>query len=191
MAEYAYDDYPFRHEGSHRGGYDVTEQGMAGIGIGPFYVVSVLCCGMGLLGVMGAMVLGLLWLSELSEQYSAQTRRLLRALNSSLVVIHVLIMLFDQLSLWRSVVSLAAQGIYFFAMRTFPYIRLTSPACIGAIVAAVVDTAGWYSLLLGAGSPMYYSGFIGGCCWSMPMALLLSLGLEEDYLPGTNNHHRH
>ena len=194
MSDYAYEDHPHPGDRYHHyqrtSDYEVTDRGFHG-GWGPFYVASMLASGIALVGIMGAMVLGLLWLSDLSELYTAQTRRVLRVLNLSLVVIHGLVMVFDQLSWWRSLLSIGAQGVYFLAMRNFPYIRLTSPLCIGSVLLSIADTVSWYSLLLSAGSPMYYSGFIGGCCWSMPMGLLLSMGLEDDYLPGNTATRRH
>jgi hypothetical protein len=189
MSEYDYHPYDDGH--SHHGSdYEVTDRGFHG-GWGPFYIVSMLASGLALVGMMGAMVLGLLWLSDLSEHYTAQTRRVLRVLNISLVVVHAMVLLVDQLSWWRSLGSILAQGVYFMAMRTFPYVRLASPVCIACVIASVADTVSWYSLLLSAGSPMYYSGFIGGCCWSMPMGLLLSMGLEDEYLPGNTAMRRH
>lgn len=75
---------------------------------------------------------GLYYLSELVEEHSRFTKRLLEKLILGIVVIHILLLLFDHFPFWLTVFSIATQFVYYQNLKQFPFIQLSSSTFIAS-----------------------------------------------------------
>lgn len=152
---------------------------------GPFHLatslMSVVLIVLALLSIFFAM----LYLADFVEDNPTLSRKVLRISVLVNVVIHVLIMVIDRLSWWRSVLSIVLNVIYSRILRSFPFIPSTSrPILWLAAVGAVAESVSWYILFWSmATTTVTLMGFFG-LLWLLPLVFLSTCTLESNELPG-------
>lgn len=104
------------------------------------------------------------------------------------VTIYVGLMFFERLSWSLILVGFAAQGVHAFIMKSFPFVRISSPEFILAVILVIVN----HFLAFRFFSNNYYPltevlAFFTLCLWIVPFALFVSLSANDQVLPTTIN----
>jgi hypothetical protein len=180
----------FQYSGDDEDGEWWTRPRRAYKSFGPFRIVTTLMVAVAIGLVAFGLACAVMFIADIAEEYPSRARWTLRALITLNVVVHASIMLIDQLSWWRSVLSLVVNALYLRLLRNFPFApALNSPLVVGTIVAVLMESAMWYwySVQL-----MYYTSILNIIgffllLWMVPIGLLSSCILEEDRLPGAGN----
>ncbi|KAK9382443.1 transmembrane adaptor Erv26 [Kockiozyma suomiensis] len=153
-----------------------------------------------------AIAAGLYYLSELVEEHSRFTKRLLEKLILGIVVIHILLLLFDHFPFWLTVFSIATQFVYYQNLKQFPFIQLSSSTFIASCVLVLLNHYFWFQHFSRPSippptlrsSPLYeppaafpsfseVSSFFGICVWFVPFSLFVSLSAGDNVLPSTTD----
>ncbi|KAK7204824.1 transmembrane adaptor Erv26 [Myxozyma melibiosi] len=151
-----------------------------------------------------AIAAGLYYLSELVEEHSRFTKRLLEKLIFGIIGIHVLLLLFDHFPFWLTIFSIATQLVYFQNLKQFPFIQLSSSTFIASCVLVLLNHYFWFQHFSRPSippptlrsSPLYeppasfpsfseVSSFFGICVWFVPFSLFVSLSAGDNVLPST------
>ncbi|KAF1355067.1 transmembrane adaptor Erv26 [Delphinella strobiligena] len=146
-----------------------------------------------------AIASGLYYLSELVEEHSVFTKKLLTRLIYTVVVIQVLLALFDKFPWALSALGIASHIIYAQNLRRFPVVKLTDPIFILSCALVLLNHWLWFRHF-SAPPPRSYSyysptsaeslptfteiaAFFGLEVWLVPFALFVSLSAGENVLP--------
>jgi hypothetical protein len=148
---------------------------------------------------------GLYYLSELVEEHSVLSAKLLRRLVYAVVVAQILLSLVDGFPWYLTLLGVASHGVYATNLRHFPIVKLSDPFFIASCGLVILNhwlwfrhfsqPAGgyrgipssrrdWYS------APVYdqptfteIASYFGLCVWLVPFALFVSLSAGENVLP--------
>ncbi|KAK9449241.1 transmembrane adaptor Erv26 [Limtongia smithiae] len=153
-----------------------------------------------------AIAAGLYYLSELVEEHSRFTQRLLEKLIYGIIGVHVLLLLFDHFPFWLTVFSIATQVVYYQNLKQFPFIQLSSGTFIASCVIVLLNHYFWFQHFSRPSvppptlrsSPLYeppsvlptfseISSFFGICVWLVPFSLFVSLSAADNVLPSTTD----
>ncbi|KAI9208751.1 transmembrane adaptor Erv26 [Polychytrium aggregatum] len=127
---------------------------------------------------------GLYYLAEIVEEYSVQTKRIIRASIGVIIGFHVLLLAFDRLSWWKLVFSIGCHAWYSLMLRTFPSIPIVDPVFIISCVLAVADHFLWFWHFSSQYHPFAeVATFFGLCVWLVPFMFFVSLTANEYTLP--------
>ncbi|CAM45499.2 conserved hypothetical protein [Leishmania braziliensis MHOM/BR/75/M2904] len=154
---------------------------------GPFRVVSTLMVAVAIALIAFGLACAVMFVAEVAEEHPSRAKWTLRALIFFNVIVHVSIFIVDQMSWWRSLLSLFVNVLYLRVMRTFPFVSgVNNLLVLGTILAVLVESAMWYWYVLRL---MYYTSalLIMGfflLLWLVPIGLLSSCVMEDDRLPG-------
>ncbi|KAL1302246.1 hypothetical protein AAFC00_002668 [Neodothiora populina] len=146
-----------------------------------------------------AIASGLYYLSELVEEHSVFTKKLLTYLIYGVVVIQTLLALFDKFPWGLSALSVFSHVVYAQNLRRFPVVKLTDPVFLSSCVLVLLNHWLWFRHF-SAPPPIrsydYYSpstenlpsfteiaAFFGLQVWMVPFALFVSLSAGENVLP--------
>ncbi|KAK9468653.1 transmembrane adaptor Erv26 [Lipomyces arxii] len=151
-----------------------------------------------------AVAAGLYYLSELVEEHSRFTKRLLEKLIYGIIAVYVLLLLFDHFPFWLTIFSIVTQIVYLQNMKQFPFIQLSSSTFIASCVLVLLNHYFWFQHFSRPSippptlraSPLYepppifppfseVSSFFGICVWLVPFALFVSLSAADNVLPST------
>ncbi|KEG08593.1 hypothetical protein DQ04_06841010 [Trypanosoma grayi] len=158
---------------------------------GPFEILTFLMsCAMGV-AIVFSLSCAIGYLADLAEEFPTRAKKILHTMTIGVLVIHCLILLVDQLSWWRSFISIATNVLYLRILANFPHISPTQPLALITVVVLMVEMVSWYTLL--ALSHEYY-GMVGVTkiisfvtfLWMVPVGLVISLELEPTGLPGSS-----
>ncbi|KAI9893571.1 MAG: erv26 super protein [Vezdaea aestivalis] len=156
-----------------------------------------------------AIASGLYYLSELVEEHTVPAKRLLGQLIYLIIALHALLYLLDSFPLPLTTLSIASHLIYNLNLRTFPTVRLRSPAFLASCGLVLVNHYLWFSHFSPSASKgneysrtrntpfgslphgeermefREISAFFGLCVWLVPFALFVSLSAADNVLPTT------
>ena len=158
--------------------------------LGPFRLVSTLMVAVAIGLVAFGLVCAVMFVADVAEEYPSRAKWALRALITFNVIVHVSIMLIDQLSWWRSVLSLVVNALYLRLLRSFPFVPpMNSPLVLCTVAAVLMESTMWYWYAV---KLMYYTALLNIIgfflmLWLVPVGLLSSCVLEEDRLPGAES----
>ena len=153
---------------------------------GVFYVTTLLAWLLCMVFIALGIASGLFYLAEIAEEFSVVAKRINKALVVSIAVLHLLLLVFDHLSWWRSCLSIASNTAYFQLLRDFPWVRVTSMWAILSIVCFVADNVCWYSFfMMSTGEFPFWSivSFFVLFVWLVPLGFFVSLAVAEEQLP--------
>jgi hypothetical protein len=161
--------------------------------------VGIIC---GFLFLTLAIASGLYYLSELVEEHTVVTKRMLTRAILSIIGLHILLLVIDRFPFWLSVFSIGSQILYLQNLKRFPYISLSSGTFIATPISVILNHYLWFRYFTDPSIPPhgilaerpYYKGpthppfsqvasFFGICIWLVPFALFISLSASENVLP--------
>ncbi|KAF3940168.1 hypothetical protein ABW19_dt0202490 [Dactylella cylindrospora] len=162
-----------------------------------------------------AIASGLYYLSELVEEHTVISKRILNRLIQCIIVIHILLFIIDRFPFWLTLFSGASHGVYGMNLRRFPMVALTDGWFIGSCILVVANHILWFRHFSKPPEPLYdysspsspanrqrhtygssleykpipsfseISAFFGLCVWLVPFALFVSLSAGENVLPSS------
>ncbi|KAF3916534.1 hypothetical protein ABW20_dc0101865 [Dactylellina cionopaga] len=162
-----------------------------------------------------AIASGLYYLSELVEEHSVISRRLLTRLIQAIITIHILLLVVDRFPFFLTVFSAASHGAYAMNLRRFPMVALSDGWFVGSCILVVTNHIFWFRHFSKPPEPLYdysapssahnrhkytygfsldykpvpsfseISAFFGLCVWLVPFALFVSLSAGENVLPSS------
>ncbi|CAC9500447.1 conserved hypothetical protein [Leishmania infantum JPCM5] len=154
---------------------------------GPFRLVSTLMVAVAIGFIAFGLACAVMFVAEVAEEHPSRTKWILRALIFFNFAVHASILVVDQMSWWRSLLSLLVNVLYLRLLRTFPFVPgMNSPLVLATMLAVLLESAMWYWFALRL---MYYTsillvfGFFL-MLWLVPIGLLSSCVIEDDRLPG-------
>ncbi len=149
---------------------------------------------------------GLYYLSELVEEHSVLSAKLLKRLIYCVVAAQVLLWLVDDFPWQLTVLGVASHGVYATNLRRFPIVKLSDPFFVSSCALVILNhwlwfrhfsvpavgyrgappssRRDWYS------TPAYdqptfteIASYFGLCVWLVPFSLFVSLSAGENVLP--------
>ena len=127
---------------------------------------------------------GLYYLSELVEEHTTLTRRLLYGANVTVLIVHVLFMLFESLPFHALVVGLVAHLCYMWLLDSFPFMRLMSPSFIASVAVLILSHVFWCRHFISHfHQTTHVFCFFVLNVWLVPFGFFLSLSANESTLP--------
>lgn len=156
---------------------------------------------MGFLLLVLAIALGLYYLSELVEEHTEPTKRLLTRVIHGIMILFVLLWLFNSFPFLLLVFLIFSNYVYLQNLSKFPYVQLTSPIFLFSCFLVVSNHFLWLSHFLNPYVPLYQErlqngnkaptpplftevvSFFGLCVWFIPFALFVSLSSHDHLIP--------
>ncbi|CAD1808259.1 Protein SVP26 [Candida parapsilosis] len=144
---------------------------------------------------------GLYYISELVEEHTEPTKRFLKKLIYSIIVIFILLVLFDSFPIKLSAFSVFTYYVYLQNLKKFPYVELTSPIFLLSIVLVIANHFLWFNHFHNPYIPPLevrlqpdykapripefaeICSFFGLLIWFVPFALFVSLSAHDNLLP--------
>ena len=144
---------------------------------------------------------GLYYLSELVEEHSVLSAKLLRRLIYSVMAIQVLLWLVDGFPFTLTCLCIASHLVYASNLRHFPVVKLTDPLFLISCALVMLNHWVWFrhfSARSDYDSRTYQdryqatgphisfteiASYFGICVWLVPFALFVSLSAGENILP--------
>lgn len=155
---------------------------------------------------------GLYYLSELVEEHSVLSSKVLRRLIYAIIVIQLLLALVDSFPWHLTALGIVSHGVYLTNLRHFPIVKLSDPLFILSCVLVLANHWMWfrwfsspaaftspgvgyggrtrvgdrYSYGVGYGDQPSFTeiaSYFGICVWFVPFALFVSLSAGENVLP--------
>lgn len=152
-----------------------------------------------------AIASGLYYLSELVEEHTVLSKKLLSRLIYTVIAIQFLLAAIDRFPLALSAFSIASHVIYSLNLRRFPVVKLTDPIFLASCVLVLVNHYLWFTHFSVTSAPTHHSNgrysyldppsskdvpsfteiasFFGLEVWFVPFALFVSLSAGENVLP--------
>ncbi|CAH6719243.1 protein Svp26p [[Candida] jaroonii] len=148
-----------------------------------------------------AIASGLYYISELVEEHTEPTKRFLRRLIQSIIVIFALLWLVDGLPFLLTAFSIFSYYVYLLNLHRFPYVQLSSPIFLVSCCLVVANHFFWFNhfhnptipplevrLKPGYNPPKIPSfteicAFFGLLVWFVPFALFVSLSASDNIIP--------
>ncbi len=149
---------------------------------------------------------GLYYISELVEEHSEFSRRVLKRMIYAVLGTHLLLIIFDRQPFFLTAFSAGAHYVYSLNLRQFPFIRLSSPIFITSCLLVAINHYLWFQHFAHPPRPKsdydYYrartdsqsyptfgeiSAFFGICVWLVPFSLFVSLSAGDNILPSTTD----
>eukprot|EP00276_Gloeochaete_wittrockiana_P008736 CAMPEP_0184650496 /NCGR_PEP_ID=MMETSP0308-20130426/8021_1 /TAXON_ID=38269 /ORGANISM="Gloeochaete witrockiana, Strain SAG 46.84" /LENGTH=210 /DNA_ID=CAMNT_0027084045 /DNA_START=54 /DNA_END=686 /DNA_ORIENTATION=- len=127
---------------------------------------------------------GLYYLAELVEEFTTLTKKVIKGTIISVAVIHILLLLVDNLPLNATLVGLAAHAMYYQLLKSFPFISLKSPQFLGSLALLGADHWIWFRYFRRVYyRPYHVLGFFLLVVWLVPFGFFISLSINENVLP--------
>ncbi|KUI65783.1 Protein SVP26 [Cytospora mali] len=167
-----------------------------------------------LVGILGSIVgfcfltlaiaSGLYYLSELVEEHTVISKRLLSRLIYGIIVLDLLLCFVDRFPFWLTLFGIVSHVVYLGNMRRFPYVTLTDPLFITSCVLVLINHLVWYRHFSARQKNAYnnmssyydtpddmptfteIASYFGICVWLVPFALFVSLSASDNILPYEN-----
>ncbi|KAK9701299.1 erv26 superfamily protein [Basidiobolus ranarum] len=126
---------------------------------------------------------GLYYLSELVEEHTVVTKRLIKYITLVVLGIHALL-LFDGLPFWRIGFSVLCHGVYSLNLSNFPFINLLGVPFIASCAMVLADHFLWFQYFTIRPTPVTHIGsFFAICVWLVPFIYFISLSANDLTLP--------
>ena len=144
-----------------------------------------------------AIASGLYYLSEIVEEHTVVSKRILTRMIYAVIVLQLLLALVDRFPWTLSALSIASHIVYLQNLRRFPVVKLTDPVFILSCALVLLNHWLWFqhfSKPPPTRSTSYYdqpqiptfteiASFFGLNVWLVPFALFISLSAGENVLP--------
>ncbi|OSX77713.1 hypothetical protein BU14_0136s0011 [Porphyra umbilicalis] len=136
---------------------------------------------------------GLYWLVELAEENTTLAKKLLRGSTITLLVLHVLLLLYERFPALPTLNGLASHLIYYQLLQAFPFVEPRSALFGLSAVGFVASNVLWYRFFASDVEIFYRYGvaplpavaaFFLLVVWLVPGAFFVSLTVNEAVLPG-------
>jgi len=129
---------------------------------------------------------GLYYLAELVEEYTQLSKRILRDTILFVLVLHLLLLVFEDFPALLTLMGLLSHATYFTLLRTFPFIYVTDPKFIASCLLAVASHILWFRHF--TSTDVFYPfseilAFFLFCVWLVPFGFFVSLSANESALP--------
>ena len=154
-----------------------------------------------------AIASGLYYLSELVEEYSEPTKRILQKITYSVIVILILLLVVDGFPTWLTLFAILLNILYLRDLKKFPYLNLDDYEFLLSLVLTLLNHYLWFRYFNNINktvpsieermrsdySPPHIpsfseiSSFFALCVWLIPFALFVSLSAGENILPVTSS----
>ncbi|KAF4547319.1 Transmembrane adaptor Erv26-like protein [Elsinoe fawcettii] len=145
-----------------------------------------------------AIASGLYYLSELVEEHSVLSKKLLTRLMYVVIGIQILLLI-DKLPVWPSLLSIGSHVVYLQNLRRFPIVKLTDPIFLTSCVLVLTNHFFWFRHFSSPPKSNYnyydsftqpdlptfteIAAFFGIQVWLVPFSLFVSLSAGEYVLP--------
>lgn len=143
---------------------------------------------------------GLYYISELVEEQTGTSKRILTRAIYTIIATLTLLLIFDSFPFKLTIFSIASHIIYLRNLKTFPFISLTSPNFILSTVCVILNHYFWFKHFNDTEIPPQFrlnpnyvpkrrasfsevASFFGLCVWFIPFALFVSLSAGDYALP--------
>ena len=164
-------------------------------------LLSFLGVALGFLFLVLAIASGLYYISELVEEHTEPTKRLLKKVIYLIMGMFVLLLIFDNFPFKLSAFSIFSYYIYLLNLVKFPYVKFTSPVFISSCILVIFNHFLWFDYFHNPQIPSIeerlkpgyepprlptffeIGSFFGLCIWFVPFALFVSLSAHENLLP--------
>ncbi|XP_063707819.1 protein TEX261 [Culicoides brevitarsis] len=134
---------------------------------------------------------GLYYLAELTEEYTVVAKKIIKCLTIFTCVVYVLLMLFEDLSWSIIIFGLAAQAAHFLILAEFPFVQFVSVPFLGAVTLWLLNHYLAFSFFRASYYPLSEMlAYFTICLWTVPFALFVSLGANDNVLPMQNERQR-
>lgn len=143
---------------------------------------------------------GLYYLSELVEEYTEPTKRLLTKIIYGIILIYILLLIFDRFPFFLTLFSIFSYVVYLQNLKNFPFIKLSDPVLIASCILVLINHYLWFKHFNTVEIPPQFrfdpnyipkrrasfaevASFFGICVWFVPFALFVSLSAGDNVLP--------
>ncbi|XP_049803931.1 protein TEX261 [Schistocerca nitens] len=149
-----------------------------------FYLLSWFALLVQVCFVTVAVAAGLYYLAELVEEYTVASKKVIWWMIIGTLLIYIGFILFEDLPHTLTVCGIISQISHLFILKTYPYVVITSPSFIIAVIMLVVN----HYLAFQYFAAVYHSfsevlSYFTLCLWLVPFALFVSLSANENVLP--------
>ncbi|CAN3374593.1 hypothetical protein DIURU_000274 [Diutina rugosa] len=152
-----------------------------------------------------AIASGLYYVSEIVEEHTEPTKRILRKMIYAIMGIFVALVIIDRFPFWLSLFSIVSYFVYLQNLNRFPYVELTSPIFLGSCALVVLNHFFWFNYFHNPRIPslderlkpdyepphvpsfLEVCSFFGLLVWLIPFALFVSLSAHENLIPHHND----
>ena len=127
---------------------------------------------------------GLYYMAELVEEYTVMTQRLIKYMIWATTAANIGLMVFESMPLSLTGLGLLTNVLFYLILKTFPFIELTSPVFISAVVFIVINHYMAFSYFATVWHPFSeVLAFFTICLWLVPFSFFVSLSANENVLP--------
>lgn len=150
------------------------------------WIVSLLGGTMAALFAVASLTCGLLYASELIEEHSVLTGRVLLWTVRVVIGLHVVLMLDGVFPISSLACGIGCHGTYYLLLGDYPNIDPSSPVAIFAFIAFIVDHYVWFGNVAEAARVFSFFNLIGAFVvfvWLVPVGCFLSLSVNDLTLP--------
>jgi len=130
------------------------------------------------------MASGLFYIAEIVEEYTVLTKKIIRYSIWAILVIHVLLLVFEDFPVTNILAGIVAHGIYYSLLANFPYVEFTDPRVILSIISVIGSHSLWFYYFMKNYTEFgEIVGFFVVCVWLIPFAYFLSVSGNDSTLP--------
>ena len=142
-----------------------------------------------LLFLIMSIAAGLYYLAELVEEYTQLTAKVIKTLIVMELMIHVMLLIFEDLPLSLVLIGIISQVIHLLILQTFPFFELTSIPFVSGLILLIVNHYLAFSHFSSNYLPFsQVLGYFTLCLWIVPFAFFVSLSANDNVLPTTTTH---
>jgi len=144
------------------------------------------------------MACGLYYLAELAEEHTSLAKKFIRHLVHFQLFAHAVLLVYERFPLTPVTCGAVAHCAYYAMLRRFPFIEPLSMPAITAMMFFLASNAAWFSTFRNdidllrryeVISGPSVSAFFALMVWTTPIALFVSLTLNDAMLPGSGELH--
>eukprot|EP01083_Nonionella_stella_P094834 266186_1 len=127
---------------------------------------------------------GIYFFSELAEEYTVMTRRIITAMIVCIITVHVLLWAMDEFNFMDIAVGIAAHVFYYRLIRKFPEFQFISIDFLLSVALLGASHWMWWKFFASKWiTKMQIMGFFWICVWLVPLALVISLSANDYSIP--------
>lgn len=153
-----------------------------------------------LLLLFGAICLacGLYYLVELAEEYTRFTKRLIHNAILGELVLHFFLWAYERMWFVPNLIGVISHVSYLLLLRSFPYIKPSSPPFLISCVLFITSNLVWYRYFHSDPEFFYHyrvgpmastASFFFLCIWLVPLGFFVSLTVNDSVLPSSASMH--
>lgn len=148
------------------------------------YFLSFIGIGIGILFAVYSVATGLYYISELVEEYSVITKKLLFVCCLTIISIQVLMLFENELPISNLFYSIFCSCWHYRLVEMFPFIAPSDPIFIISCLLSTINHFIWfYHFKSGYWSVEELTSFFGIIVWFLPFCFIISLSANDSTLP--------